>query len=373
MDKDDIRVLYVNGGFMDGGGISSVMMNYYLNMDRSNLQIDFMVHGNDKGKWDDTILSNGSKIYHVTPRSKNIFKNIREIKEVYANGQYDIVHSHADAGNGHILKYAKKYQIPVRISHSHNTDYTISNKLRILFNELTKKSIKKYATDLWACSEKAGKWLYGGQEFEIIHNAIDINRFAFNPENRKKIRQQYGIGDDTLLVGMCGRFDTQKNQEYGLRAIAELITTANNVKLILVGDGWLRDKLTSLVKELDISDYVIFAGQVDNIEEYYSAMDVYIMPSLFEGFPVAAIEAQCNGLKCILSDQITKEARILDETMFLPIDQESIPTWCDEIKKQKPLSTRTDAKEIVKAAGYDIKTEAEKLRNKYMKLYKIEM
>lgn len=355
---------------MDSGGITAVMMNYFTRFNKNKIHVDFVVHGQKEGAMDNEIMASGSRIFRITPKSKNLIKNVRELKAVFNSEKYDIVHSHADSGNAHILKYAQKCGIPIRISHSHNTGYTITNRLRIMLNEIAKKNIKKYATHLWACSELAGKWLYGTEKFEVIHNAIDTERFAFSANNRKVIRDKYRISDE-LVVGMCGRLDYQKNHSYGIKLFSELKKYRPDAKMLLVGDGQLQEYLTKMACDLNLSEDIIFAGRIADPSAYYSAMDVLIMPSLFEGLGVAAIEAQCSGLKCLLSDAIPKEAGVCPETKYLPISDEDINVWVNEILSVNGRLSFEEAANFVKNAGYDINKEAEKLQNRYIEITEV--
>lgn len=200
MKDEQVKILYVNGGLMDRGGVSSVMMSYFQHFDKSKVHIDFLVHGTGSGERDEEIIQAGSKIFSVPPKSKNPIVNKKMIKTVMMNEKYDIVHSHADSGNGYILKIAKKCGVDIRISHSHNTNYTISNKVRIALNEIQKKLINHYATHKWACSKKAAEWLYGTCDgVDIVNNAIDTKRFVYSLANRNEIRSRYGIKKNMSL------------------------------------------------------------------------------------------------------------------------------------------------------------------------------
>lgn len=366
--SNPIKVLYVNGGLMDRGGVSSVMMNYYLNIDRSRIHIDFLTHGYGEGVRDKEIIKNGGKIFTVPPKSKDYFKNTKMIRNILKKNHYDIVHSHADAGNAHILKIAKQCGVPVRISHSHNTDYTINNPIRKELADMQKKNISKYATHMFACSEEAAMWLYG-KSVPIIKNAIELNDFSYSEEQRNNIRNKYNIGDK-FLVGCVGRLDYQKNQIFLLNIFSDLLKKRNDICLMLVGDGILKQELIEAAKKLRIEDSVIFAGQVSNVNEYYSAFDIMVMPSLFEGLGMVAIEAQSANLPCLLSDNIPKTVRINDNVVYLSLSD--YQAWVDKLYTANPNSQRDneDCLERIKRAGYDINTEAKKLELFYLKVSK---
>ena len=365
-----IKILYVNGGIMDCGGVSSVMMNYYSHMNSDIVKIDFLVHGFREGVHDYEIFQRGSKIYRVVPKSKNPIKNYKQIKGIIKNGNYDIVHSHADSGNAYILKIAKECGVKIRISHSHNTNYTISSKLRIFLNEMQKKNISKYSTDLWACSKMAAKWLYGTSDnVLIVNNAIDSNKYKYDEKHRTLIRKKYGWGD-RFIIGMVGRLSYQKNQVYAMDIIYEIKKSIPNVLLFLCGEGELKAELVLKSQEKKLENEIYFAGKIDNMNEFYSVFDVFIMPSNFEGLPVSAIEAQCNGLPCILSDNITREAKVTDNVIYLPIGLSNVKDWCKEIiiARRENISSLDFYK-----TGFDIDIEAEKIMKQYCLMLNIPM
>ena len=368
--KKNLNILYVNGGLMDRGGISSVMMNYYLHFTDKKIKIDFVGHGYGNGERDKEIIKNGDKVFNIPPKSKNIFLNYIKLKKIMKSGKYDIVHSHADSGNAYILKIAKKCGIPIRISHSHNTNYTINNKIRILWNEIQKKEIKKYATDLWACSSEAARWLYGSKEknVKIIHNAIETKKFCFSQLKREGIRKKYNIKDD-FVIGIVGRLDYQKNHDFILKVMKEYLIKDNEAKLMIVGDGKLRESLKKKIEELGIKKNIIFVGQVQNVFDFYNAFDVLVMPSLFEGLPVSAIEAQASGLSCLISNKVTREVDLGYNLKYLDITK--IKPWVEElneIKKNKQKREKKEAYFYIQKAGYDIQEEAEKVQKIYWNL-----
>lgn len=360
-----LKVLYVNGGIMDRGGVSMSMMNFYRHIDPNEVHIDFLVHGKQIGNCDDEILNNGGKIFHITPRSVNIYKNAIELKRFFRTHNYDIVHSQADTLNAHILKYAKRYGVKVRISHSHNTNYTIQNKgiknkLRIAYNEFNKRKIKKYATYMCGCSVEAFKWLHGDvKPVNIIHNAIDVEKFEFNPIIRNRIREQYNIGV-SFLIGNVGRFDYQKNQLFLIDVFKAYLMFNPSAKLMLVGNGKLKDEIVNKIKFYHLENKVILTGQVDNPHDYYNAFDVFCMPSLFEGLGMVVIEAQYNGLQCIVSNNIPLDTKISNNIKFIDLQEE---LWVDS------LNNITDHREVISNNGYNIQEEAKRLTILYKKLY----
>lgn len=230
------RILYVNGGLMNRGGIESFMMNYYRHFDRTKIQIDFAVHdAGGEGYYDMEIESMGGRIFHLPKKSTHPFTYFRAVKRLIRKGGYKIVHTHMDAMGAWVLKAAMKCGVPVRIAHSHNTQHLTNNPVKLLFLERARKAINKYATIRMACSDAAGKWLFGNKPFTVIRNAIDVGKFAFNPAIRKEVRKEFGISDDEFLIGHVGRFDHQKNHLFLISAFSDFLKEQPKSRLMLVG------------------------------------------------------------------------------------------------------------------------------------------
>ena len=363
------RILYVNGGIMNRGGIESYMMSYYRNIDRNLLQIDFVVHGFEKGAYDDEIESLGGRIYRVPVKSKDYFGNINQLKKIFNNNNYKIVHSHMDAMSTVVLKVAKECGVPIRIAHSHNTQHLTTNKLKYLLNEFARKNITKYATHLYSCSEPAARWLFGDENTDIgnvkyIRNAIDLEDYIFNKDIRTETRKEFGI-QDYFVIGHVGRFDYQKNHLYLIDVFSKFLKNQPNSKLILVGDGHLRNEITNKIVDLNIEENVILLGIRKDINKIINAFDVFLLPSHFEGLPLVLIEAQANGLNCIVSSNIAHEVNISGNVKFLPINHE-VSNWVNTILSNRENYDRNVDLNNFISAGYSIKNEAIKLQELYL-------
>ncbi len=360
-----IKILYVNGSLMDRGGISAFLMNCFNNIDRKLFQIDFAVMGHGEGERDKEIKEAGAQIYEITPKSESLNRHITELRNVLLNGAYNVVHANCDAGNALVLKTAKQCAVPVRISHSHNTDFLTNNYFRLLINKFQRAQIHRYATALWACSAEAGRWLYGDKHtFEIIHNAIELNKYQFSEDLRRKNREQYKIGDK-FVIGNVGRFDYQKNQTFLLNIYAEVIKRNPNSCLMLVGDGVDKPAIEKQAELLNIKDKVIFTGQVKNANEILNAFDVFVLPSHFEGLGIALIEAQANGLYCIVSTGVPASSDVTSRVKYLSLATET-NKWADNILEAESRDSR--AIEKVREAGYDIRLESKRVQELYIHL-----
>lgn len=362
-----IRILYVNGGLMNRGGIESYMMNYYRHFDRSKVQIDFIVHNaGGFGYYDEEIKSMGGKIFVLPKKSTHPYTYVRCLKKILKEGNYKIIHTHMDAMGAWVLKVAKRCGIPVRIAHSHNTQHLTTNPLKVYFLEKARKAINDYATHRMACSEVAGKWLFGEKDFTVVRNAIEPSKYSFNDSERKSIRSQYGITENNFLIGHIGRFDTQKNHTFLINVFAKVAEINPNCILMLVGEGRLMQELKDVVSKQHLSDKVIFTGVRDDAYTYYNAFDLFVLPSLFEGLPVVSIEAQMNGCISFFADTITKECSLSSSTMFIPLN---IKSWKEMIIKKVANRGLHKCDFNIEKSGYDISTEAKKLENFYIDLW----
>lgn len=365
---EPIRVLYINGGSMNRGGTESYMMNYYREMDTSKVQLDFVVHGFEKGAYDEEIKQLGGKMYHVPQKRKNYFGNIRALKKIFQSGEYQIVHAHMDAMNTFVLKTAKECGIPIRIAHSHNTEHLTNNRLKYALNEYARKRITKYATHYFACSEQAAAWLFGKEKLEkvtYIKNAINLEKYLFEDEIRQKERRELGM-EDHFVIGHVGRLDYQKNHSYLLEVFREVLVKKPEARLVLVGDGHLRKEIEAKIREENLTESVYLAGVRQDVQRLMNAFDVFCFPSHFEGLGMVLIEAQANGLRCVTSTAVPEEADITGETEFLST-QELPHMWADAVlRAEKPLEGRKVEKRRFTTRGYSIAEEAAKLQNIYL-------
>ena len=365
-DENKIRILYINGGTMDFGGISSYMMNYYRQFDKSKIQVDFIVHG-EGGVYDQEIEKMGGIIYHIPTKRENLLGNIFAMLSIMKKGNYHIVHSHMDGMNGLVLKMAKQCRVVSRISHSHNTEHLTTNCIKEKIHEYLRKRIVKYATEFWACSDNAGRWLYGENTlFEVIPNAIDAMKYSFDERKRREVRKRLKL-EDKYVIGHIGRFDYQKNHTFLLSVFAKLVQSREDAILVLVGDGDLRKSIEAQIIRLGIEENVLLLGTRDDVAELMNAFDLFVLPSKFEGLGIVVVEAQANGLPCICSNQVPREVNITDNVIFLDLTQEQ--AWVEALMKTR--KRKKDVYTDICKAGYEIKLTAELLQEKYASLISV--
>ena len=370
VENKPIRVAQIIGKWL-GGGVESVVMNYYRNIDRSEIQFDFICDEDSTNIPYDEIESLGGKVILIPPYQK-VIKYHKELKRVLKEGNYKIVHSHINTLSVFSLFAAKCAGVPVRIAHSHSTTNK-KEKNKNLMKQLLRPFSKVFATDYMCCSELAGRWLFGDKEYDkgnvyLLNNAIDLDKFKYDEYLRKEKRKELNIPDDTLVIGHVGRFVAQKNHTFLIDIFNEVHKQNENSILLLVGQGPLMEKIKEKVKSLGIEDCVKFLGQRNDINELYQAFDVFCLPSLYEGLPVVGVEAQATGLLCVFSDDMTKETKVLDTTEFLSLNQ-SAEEWAHNILYDVKKYKRVDTSKEMTAKNFNIKEETKKLEEYYLARY----
>lgn len=326
-----IRILHVVST-MDYGGVETLLMTIYRRIDREQIQFDFLCHNRIEAKYTDEILSLGGRMYMVQgPRHGGIINYMKELKSFFrSHPEYKIVHAHMNRDSAFSLYEAKCARIPVRIAHSHVAGKKTGVTYK-LYETIAKAICRKELTHAFACSEDAGKDLYGEDiPFYIVTNGIDVEQFTYDKMKRKECRKALGIENNVRLLGHVGRFDKSKNQQYLINIFEELHQKHPNTKLLLVGDGEKIGMIHTIVKEKGLEKEVLFVGQHRDVSPYYCAMDVFVFPSLFEGLGIVAIEAQTSGLPVIASDTIPREAKITDTMTFVSL-KSTYEVWASVI------------------------------------------
>ena len=366
IEEKPIRVLQVIR-HMNIGGAETFIMNVYRNIDREKVQFDFLVNG--EGVFDEEIKKLGGKIYvmkYITEIGQIKYKE--NLKNFFNKHNYNIIHSHIDQVSGIILEAANECNIKCRIAHSHNTK-NANNFIGKIYKAYLQSKINKNATQYFACGKEAAKWLYkkNAKDAIIIPNGIDLDKFRYNEEIRNKMREKLNIKKETFVIGHVGRFSKQKNHKFLIEIFNEYLKIDSNSRLILVGDGPLRQQIEKQINEYKIQDKVILLGNITNVQEIYQAFDFLLFPSLFEGMSVVTIEAQAEGLPILCSDTIDKKTNITNSIEFMSLKEEP-KKWAEKIKEMKKKRNLTNIK-ILEKTDYNIKVLAKKMENRYIKLY----
>lgn len=362
-----IRVLQVFGG-LDCGGAETMLMNLYRNIDRNQVQFDFIKHTSKKCFYEDEILKLGGKIY-LSPKYSVL--NHFKYKKWWGNffdkhPEYKILHSHVRSTATIIMRVAQQKGLKT-ISHSHST--SDGNGIKAYIKKILRKNIVKYSDYCFACSKESGQWLFGrditdSNKFKVLPNAIDTRLYKFNQDKRWELRKKYGIEDD-FVIGHVGRFSNMKNHSFLIDIFNCIQKEKNNSKLVLIGDGDLRSEIEEKVKRLDLTDQVLFLGVQANVFEFLNIFDCFVFPSIWEGLPVSLVEAQANGLPVLASDNIT------DEVMLTPLIKKQSLNDGANIWAQEAMSLKRDSANYVNRiveAGYDIQESASNIQKFYLNL-----
>lgn len=349
-----------------------MLMNYYREIDRTRVQFDFLVHSDRPGEFDDEINDLGGRIFKMPSLApKNALQYWRAMRSlIKANPDISIFHSHLNALSGIPLAMAKTGRIPVRIAHSHNTQFHVVGA-KAAFLNIAKRIAPLVSTDLVGCSEVAAKFMFGNKQYSIIKNAINPTPFNFERDVRRSIREEFGVAEDAFLIGNVGNLRRQKNHLFLLKVFRDLLDKQPNSKLIIVGkDSGELGELTAFIQSNGIENKVILTGGRSDISRVLQAIDIFVMPSLYEGLPVVSIEAQASGLPCLFSASVTSELALSERCVFLELNQ-SLGKWSDTIlsmaHKFENDDRRQVAEEIIDSSGYDVRVEANKLSDFYFR------
>ncbi|MEH6947948.1 glycosyltransferase family 1 protein [Bacillus sp. JJ634] len=366
-----IRILQVVT-VMNRGGLETMLMNYYRKMDREHIQFDFMVHRTERGDYDDEIERFGGRIFRMPSiRPGNYRMYFKTLDDFFLTHQdYKVVHSHINENSSFVLRAAKNACVPIRIAHSHLSDLGLDYKLP--FRLFARSYLKDNTNHFFACSKKAGQWLFGknivhSKKFNVLNNAVNAEEFVFNSTIRSQIRKQLGIQSE-LVIGHIGRFNKQKNHEFLIDIFKSVCNRQPNALLLLVGEGLLRESIEKKVKSLGLEPNVKFLGLRKDIPQLMQAMDLFLFPSLFEGLPVVLVEAQAAGLKCVVSNTITSETDVTRRIEFVSLDKSS-EEWADIILSSTYEHTNT--LEQIRKSGYDTTTMAQWLSEYYSTFHSI--
>lgn len=354
-----IRVLHVLTG-LSSGGAESFIMNMYRNIDRAKVQFDFLLRS-DENIYKEELAEMGSRVYITASFPRHFIQNALQTSKFFQEHHYDIIHVHANALlYTYALSCAERNGVKCRIIHSHNSAMAHMQLLPI--HNANKRRIQKLATDFFACSDAAGKWMFHG-DYSLVHNAIDLSAFAYSTQKRARVREKLGIKEDELAIGHVGRFTEQKNHDFLIEVFHKVLQSEENAKLVLLGEGPLKHAMEQKADALKIADRVLFLGARKDVAEIMNAFDIFVFPSIYEGLPVVLLEAQANGLSIICADTISDQAFFDCAVLKLPLTLDA-KSWADYVINVN--TGRMQLTDSLQAVGYDIKAEAQKLQSFYL-------
>lgn len=356
-----IKILVVSTVELGSNGIASVIMNYYRAMEKDTVQMDFLAGAGICSEIKEELETSASTVFEI-PRKRNVIGYMRKLRMILEKERYHIIHVH---GNSATMVFellpAAKAGVPVRIAHSHSTcckNYLLHKILYPLF--------QKVYTQAFACGEKAGEWLFRTKPYTIIPNGIDTSKYSYSSELRYEYRRKIGAGN-RKVIGHVGYFDSVKNQEFLVELAARLKDKNTEYLFLFLGEGSTMYRVREKADAHQVLDSVLFCGTVNDVYGYMAAMDIFVLPSLYEGFPVSLLEAQCSGLPCLVSDQVSAEADVTGLVEFLPLDRPE--AWMESIQENSCYKNRNEqskyAKKEIAARGYDISKRAETLKKLY--------
>lgn len=370
MSTEPIRILHVIG-VMHRGGAETMIMNFYRNTDRTRVQFDFVENEGMKADYDEEIRTLGGRIYRC-PRynGKNHFTYVSWWKQFLAEhgSEYCAVHGHIGSTASIYLHLAKKAGL-YTIAHSHNTGRL---SLKNLVYQIYAYPTRHIADFFFGCSTDAGISRYGKtvcadrKRFAVLNNAIETASFDFDPQLRQELRGRLGV-EDKLVIGHVGRFEEQKNHAFLIRIFSQIRLLRPDAVLLLLGEGTLRSRIEDQIRQAGLSDCVIMAGVQQNVSAYYQAMDVFVLPSLFEGLALVAVEAQTSGLPCVISDTLSKECIVTNALVSVMRLKEDAHTWAQHILS-RVTQIREGRKDEVARSGFDIHETASWLEGFYLRV-----
>ena len=358
-----MKKILVVGFTENPGGIENVVMNYYRNFDRSEVELEFL-YSTDSIAFKDEIESLGGKTYKITSKHSNLFQYKKDLKKFFKeHHDYDTLWvNYCNITNLDYFKYAKKYNINKRIIHAHNSQ-NMGSKIKGILHRIYKQLLPLYVTDYWSCSNDASDWFYTNKvkkNVVIVYNAIDLDRFKYDPIIANNYKHSLEI-ENKLVIGNVGRLHFQKNQMFLLDVFNEVHKVEPNSVLVLVGQGEDEEKIKHRIYELNLMDNVKLLGARNDVPSLMMAMDIFVFPSVFEGLGLVLVEAEATGLPIVAaSDDIPHEVKMSNNFTFISLN-ESLEKWRDEILKYKGTSMEDNTKSL-QEHGYDIKVEAKKIQ-----------
>lgn len=349
-----MRVLHMTSE-LDGGGVDRILFDYCSRM-MPSIKSDFLVSSESEGILEAPLRDLGCKVFHVAKIRENMSLRHKQIEEILANGHYQVVHDHSGYKAYHLLKQAKDAGVSCRIAHAHIAGIPESNRARferMIFTPLT----KKVATDLYACGGDAARWMWGENEFSkgdvrVMPNGIQTSRFEYSPSKRKSIRKELGI-EDKFVIGNVARFSEQKNHKFLLHLFSVLKQKEPDTVLMLIGRGELDEEVRELAVALGIHNSVMFMGVRNDVADLLNAMDVFVLPSRYEGLPVTLVEVQANGLPVVASNVITPEVAIAPNYTVLSLD-DSLDNWSEAVLSASKGGRNDDVASVVEKYDIDL-------------------
>lgn len=348
------------------GGAEKVARDICLRSDPKIYEFHYVVFGDEFGDYERDIVECGGKVFHLDPPAKSYRQYMKALKALIEEYRYHAIHAHTMFSCGWAMLAAKKAGVPVRVAHAHSALDTGNRLDKKLYEKVMRRMILKNATDLVACGEKAGIRLFGEKAYrergKLILNGVDIDGFRFDKSKRQVIREKLGW-QEAFLLGHVGHLASVKNQSFLLDLMPHILKQQPNARLLMLGEGDDRPMLEEKIQALGIADKVLMPGNVTNVADYLSAMDVFVFPSLYEGMPLSVLEVQANGLPCVISTGVPKDVYLTDLIHPLALADDK-KDWIDRILSVKRENPQDYAPQLRKA-GFDLSGAMDKIYDIY--------
>lgn len=345
-----IRVLHYIGK-LEYGGSQSFVMEMYRKINREKIQFSFVTFPDQKVGFYDEIIDLGGIVYECPQyNGRNHILFVRWWEQFFSeHPEYKILHGHVRSVASIYIPIAKKHGV-ITIAHSHSTSN--GKGVTAVIKNILQYSVRFQADYLFACSTEAGRWMYGKRavkkdNYKFIPNGIDIRRFCYNPIERAQVREELGLAGKKI-IGHIGRATAPKNHSFLLDVMKEVLKRDKSILLLIVGDGELLERIKQKARELDIADNVIFTGARNDADRIYSAIDTFVFPSLWEGLPISVVEAQANGLNCLVSDRVTSDVKLTDSVHYVPLEK-GPAYWADCVIDLLKCERKAADNEAIKA------------------------
>lgn len=359
------RILIISAA-LKVGGAEKVARDICLCSDADAYEFHYIVFGDSVGEYEQDILNRGGKVFHLGSPAKSYRQYMTALAALMKEYRYHAVHVHTMFNCGWAMLAAKKAGVPVRVAHAHSALDNGKHLKKTLYEAAMRRMILKNATDLVACGEKAGIRLFGEKAYrqrgQLILNGVDVEAFRFDESKRQAVRAKLGW-QDAFLIGHAGHLAQVKNQKFLLELMPQILQLRPNARLLMLGEGEDRAMLEAKIRELGLEDKVLMPGNVTNVGDYLSAMDVFVFPSLFEGMPLAILEVQANGLPCVISTCVPRDVFLTDLIHPLALTDDK-NKWTDAIVGAKRENSGSYA-EVLKNTGFDLRGAMEKIYSIY--------
>ena len=358
-----MKILHITYGF-NGGGVGFVIANYCAEQPMHGVEFDIV--GEDIGKKQqlhERFERAGFHVYYVTPKKVSLRKNIVEMLQIIRQGRYDAVHVHLEEWSFLYLWLAKICGVKVRVCHSHMAYMTGADTKP--HYKLFRFLLNRFATLRIACSSDAGRHLFGKHSFTILNNAIEAEKYVFDSTRRKQMRNKLGLSGK-FVIGTVGRLSFQKNPQFSVEIFQKIHEHRPEAVLMFVGQGELEEEVCTLVRDKGLEQNVLFLGLRSDVPDLLQAMDVFVLPSRFEGLGIVSVEAQAAGLKTFATAKVVPQEACISDTLFTYLPQNaSAKQWAETILAAD-TDHRVNTLSLIQSSGYDISIERQQLYQKYM-------